>query len=507
VSEAAVAAAPRDVLGRAWRLAVVCVLGFASGLPLALVGGAMQAWLTIEGLELSTIGFLTLIGVPYTIKFLWAPLIDRFEPPLLGRRRGWIVLTQFALAGTLFALSGIAPAAQLAMFAAVAVAAAFVSATQDIAIDAYRADVLRPAERGLGSSLSVLGYRVAMVVSGGLTLVWAQQWDSWPQVYRAMAWTMAGLGVFSLLALPRLEAVVRGEQGAAPRELLGFLALAVGAYVGYRWIGGTLVGWTGLDEAGPWARLLALVIQLGFAIALGLLAARKVGFPTLFGAIASYFGSPGAKIFLALIVLYKVGDAFALSLSTAFLLRGVGFEQIEVGLANKTIGLTMTIVGAMLGGALLMRLRLAQALLLFGVLQTLANLGYYALAVMGQDAIGTFLVPAFNLGIVELETATPMDGLLLLAISADNITGGMGTAALVALLMALCNVRFSATHFALLSAFASLGRVFIGPLTGVVAEQYGWGPFFLLSMVVALPGLWLVWRMRRTIDEVDRRTG
>ena len=494
-------------LGRVWRLTVVCVLGFASGLPLALVGGAMQAWLTIEGLELSTIGFLTLIGVPYTIKFLWAPLIDRFEPPLLGRRRGWIVLTQLAVAGALFALSGIAPVTQLPLFAAVAVAAAFISATQDIAIDAYRADLLKPAERGLGSSLSVLGYRVAMVVSGGLALVWAQQWDSWPRVYQALAWTMAWLGVFSLLALPRLEPVVRGEQGAASRELFGFAALAVGAFLGYRYLGGGVVSLLGLDDGGPWTRLIALVIQLAFAVGLGLLAAKKAGFPTLFGAIGSYFASPGAKVFLALIVLYKVGDAFALSLSTAFLLRGVGFEQIEVGLANKTIGLTMTIVGAMIGGALLMRLRLSHALIVFGVLQTLANLGYYALAVMGQDAVGTFLVPAFNLGIVELETATPMDGLLLLAISADNLTGGMGTAARVALLMALCNVRFSATHFALLSAFASLGRVFIGPLTGVVAEQYGWDTFFLLSMVVALPGLALAWRLRQTIDEVDRRTG
>jgi MFS transporter, PAT family, beta-lactamase induction signal transducer AmpG len=176
-----------------------------------------------------------------------------------------------------------------------------------------------------------------------------------------------------------------------------------------------------------------------------------------------------------------------------------------VGLANKAIGLTMTIVGAMIGGAVLMRLRLSSALLIFGVLQTVANLGYYALATLGKGAFGSVLVPAFNLGIVQVDTPTVMDTLLLVAISADNLTGGMGTAALVTLLMALCNVRFSATHFALLSAFASLGRVFIGPLTGVVAEQYGWGPFFLLSMAVALPGLWLAWRMRGEVDAVDRR--
>ena len=199
-------------------------------------------------------------------------------------------------------------------------------------------------------------------------------------------------------------------------------------------------------------------------------------------------------------VLCKVGDAFALSLSTPFLIKGVGFSQTEVSLANKTVGLLMTIVGALVGGLLLLRLRLSQALLGFGILQLLSNLGFYALAVEGAGAWGSFLLPAFNLFIVQLPEPTQMDSLLLFALSLDNFAGGLGTAALVALLMSLCGARFSATHYALLSAFATLGRVFVGPLAGVLAEAYGWPLFFIVSLLVGIPGLVMAYYMRHAVD-------
>ena len=182
-AQAATRQSPRS-LAAAHRLLVVLVLGFASGLPLALVGGAMQAWLTIEGVDIATIGFFALVGVPYTFKYLWAPLVDRFEPPGLGRRRGWIVLTQLLVAGALFAMATLSPSLQTQVFAAAAVLVALLSATQDIAIDAYRTELLAPAERGLGGSLTVLGYRLAMVLSGGISLIWAEQWGSWAEVYQ-----------------------------------------------------------------------------------------------------------------------------------------------------------------------------------------------------------------------------------------------------------------------------------------------------------------------------------
>jgi PAT family beta-lactamase induction signal transducer AmpG len=501
VSEAVALQPAESALMRFRRLTVVLLLGFASGLPLALTGGAMQAWLTVEGLDLVTLGFLALIGVPYTFKFLWAPLMDRFEIPWLGRRRGWIVLIQLLIAAALVWMASVSPGRDTMVFALVAVLLAFLSASLDIVIDAYRTDLLAPSERGLGGSLSVLGYRLAMVLSGGIALVWADQWGSWPQVYRVMAMLMAASAVISLVALPRLPKSFVAPVSDAGRELLGFVGLVAGVAAG-AWLARSLLILLGMDAASDdrWIRLGFVAAQIAGAMALGLLLARRLHFETLNKSLQSYFSMRGAWAFLALVVLYKVGDAFALSLSTPFLIKGVGFSQTEVGLANKTVGLLMTIVGALVGGLLLLRLRLSQALLGFGILQLLSNLGFYALAVEGAGAWGSFLLPAFDLFIVQLPEPTQMDSLLLFALSLDNFAGGLGTAALVALLMSLCGARFSATHYALLSAFATLGRVFVGPLAGVLAEAYGWPLFFIVSLLVGIPGLVMAYYMRHAVD-------
>ncbi len=496
---------PQRGLQRLRRLFVILLLGFASGLPLALTGGAMQAWLTVDGVDLVTLGFLSLIGIPYTFKFLWAPLIDRFDLPLLGRRRGWIVLMLFALAAALLLMSTLSPSRSLGLFATVAVLVACLSATLDVVIDAYRTDLLQPAERGLGGSLTVLGYRLAMVLSGGITLIWAEQWQSWPQVYRVMAGMSAVIGVLALALMPPLPARFKAPVSKASSELLGFLALVAGVGVG-AWLAHQLLVLVGLDpdSSDRWVRLVFVVTQIAAAMTLGLGVTRWVRFETLTASLRSYFSMRGAGAFLALVVLYKVGDAFALSLSTPFLLKGMHFSQAEVGLANKTIGLLMTIVGAIVGGFFLLRLRLSTAVLGFGVLQLVSNLGFYLLAREGAGAWGTVEVPAFNLLIVHLDTPTSMDGLLLFAISVDNFAGGMGTAAFVALLSGLCGTRFSATHYALLSAFATLGRVFVGPFAGVLADAYGWQVFFLVSVVVGVPGLLMAWWLRREVDATTR---
>ncbi|MBC7729859.1 MAG: MFS transporter, partial [Microbacteriaceae bacterium] len=224
----------------AYRLLVVALLGFASGLPLALTGQALQAWLSQDGVDIATIGFLSLVGLPYTFKFLWAPLMDRFELwPALGRRRGWLVLTQLGLAGALWALAATSPTGALQSFALLAVVVAFVSASQDVVIDAYRTDLLAPAERGLGASLNVLGYRLAMILSGGVALIWTDATQgsgwSWPQVYRLMALIMVGAAVLSALALPRLPLVsIDGPPPSSARnDLVGFAAVLVAVVLGY----------------------------------------------------------------------------------------------------------------------------------------------------------------------------------------------------------------------------------------------------------------------------------
>lgn len=502
-----------------YRLAVVTVLGFASGLPLALTGQAMQAWLSTSGIDIATIGFLSLVGLPYTFKFLWAPLMDRFEVPGLGRRRGWIVLTQLLLAAALWWMAETTPAASTRAFALIAVLVAFISASQDIVIDAYRTNLLPPAERGLGSSSLVLGYRLAMVLSGGVAFIWVDPaqgggW-TWPDVYRFMAQLMVGAAVLSAVALPRLKNA-EVPATAAERDLVGFVAVLAAVAVGFLLSNryarpladvllGSALGSTRLSPAlqGKWIDLAALLLGIAFTLPLAAWAARVARFETLLGGLSSYFAQPGAGAFLAFVVLYKLGDAFSLSLVTPFLLQAMHFSIAEVGVVNKVIGLWLTIGGALLGGALMLRIGLWRALMYFGIFQLLGVLCFWWLAVAGRGALPGLTIPAFDWGFVKLAQPTEVDGGLLFAVAGENLSGGMGTAAFVAFLMSLCNQRFTATQFALLSAFSSVGRVWVGPLAGVLAESIGWPAFFLVAAAMALPALVMLWVMRDTVRALE----
>ncbi len=399
------------------RVAPLLVLGFASGLPLALTGGTLQAWATVEKVSLQEIGFLTLVGTAYTLKFLWAPMIDRYAPPLLGRRRGWMLLTQVLLALGMMVMGTMSPGESLLPIAMLAVMLAFLSATQDIAFDAYRTDVLHKEERGAGAALSVLGYRLAMLVSGGLALILADQWLGWGQTYMLM-------GGLMLLASLATWWAPEPDVPARPPE--------------------TLVD--------------------------------AITYP-----FKEFFSRQGAITVLLLIVLYKLGDAFAGALSTTFLIRGAGFSPTEVGTVNKVLGLAATIVGALAGGTLMARLGLFRSLMLFGVLQGVSNLGFWLIAV-GPHSVW----------------------LMALGVGLENLCGGMGTAAFVALLMGLCNQQFSATQFALLSALSAVGRTYLaGPLTPPLVESLGWPVFFILTVAIAVPGLLLLWWRRADIDRID----
>lgn len=402
------------------RVLPLLILGFASGLPLALTSGTLQAWATVAGVSLTQIGFLTLVGSAYTLKFLWAPFIDRYAVPFLGRRRGWIALSQLTLGASIAAMGLFDPSAQLGLIALLAVFVAFMSATQDIAFDAYSTDVLRSNERAAGAAVKVLGYRLAMIVSSGLALVIADQWLGWNGMYMMMGAIMGLCAIATFLA-PEPEIVVNPPQSLR----------------------------------------------------------RAVIDP-----LVEFFKRPEAVSILLLIVLYKLGDAFAGALSTTFLIRGAGFGVSEVGTINKIFGLAATIVGALFGGGLMAKLGLYRSLMLFGLLQAVSNFGYWVLAVNDPNIM-----------------------LMAAVIVIENLCGGMGTAAFVALLMALCNQQFSATQFALLSALSAVGRTYLaGPLTPPLVESLGWPSFFLITVVLALPGLWLLWRKRNAILALDVST-
>lgn len=460
------------------RIAAMLGLGFASGLPLALSSGTLQAWLTVEGIDIKTIGAFALAGLPYTFKFVWAPLLDRFEPPWLGRRRAWLLITQLALALACLVMASFDPRTSIGMLGVLAVTIAFLSASQDVVFDAYRADLLEPAERGAGAAVSVLGYRLAMLVSGGLALILADQWLGWPNTWRLMGGLFVGMAGITLLAprTPTDDARIRSD---AAGEWRGFVAMLVA---------GGLAWWVldaGLRARLPetperFTRLAADTVALLGAFGAALWAARRAGFPSFVEPWDAFFMRRRAVALLGLIVLYKLGDAFAGSLSTAFLIRGAGFTATEVGAVNKVLGLVATLVGALAGGALLATLSLWRALLWFGLLQAISNFGYWLLAVSPKSY-----------------------PLMAAAIGVENLCGGLGTAAFVAFLMALTDRRFTAAQYALLSALAAVGRVYVGPASGVMVEAFGWPTFFVITVFAALPGLALLGWLRRDVDALD----
>ncbi len=416
------------------RVVAAMTLGFASGLPFNLSQGTLQAWLATTNVDLKTIGLFTLVSAPYTFKVFWAPLVDRYAPPFLGRRRGWVLLLQLLLAAAIALLGLQSPDRNVQMVAVLALGVAFLSASQDIVIDAYRTDTLRQEERGIGSTFTQLGWRIAALISGAVALVLSDR-IGWTGTYLCMAALMAAT-LLATLAAPEPERHI--ERPAS-------LAEAV-----YR-------------------------------------------------PLAEFLSRPGALALLALVVLYKFGDAFALSLSTAFLIKGVGFTATEVGAISKTTNLIATILGTLAGGLLYARFGLYRSLLAFGLLQAITNLLYAWLAAAGRDV-----------------------GLMVLAVGVDNLAGGMGAAAFGAFVMALCDARFSAFQFALLSALSTIARTFLGPLAATLVDggsfapalfgaefgriefaALGWRNFFVVTFFTALPGLALLAALRARVERLD----
>jgi PAT family beta-lactamase induction signal transducer AmpG len=396
------------------RIAVVTLLGFSSGLPLSLAGSTLQAWLTVEGVDIKTIGIFALVSLPYTLKFFWSPFMDRFVPPWLGRRRGWILITQICLMLGIALMSMFSPQNVPLLIAGIAFMIAFASASQDIVIDAYRTDVLRQKERGAGAAVSVFGYRIAILVSGAFALILSEH-INWNNTYLLMSAVML-IGIFAAFMAPEPEKAVE-----PPRNLRDAVACPM----------------------------------------------------------KDYFQRRYALFILFLIILYKLGDAYAGSLATAFFIRGVGFSAGDVGTINKGFGLACTLAGAFLGGAMMVKLGLFKSLLIFGVLQAASNLSFMLLAYIGKNY-----------------------EMFVFAIAFENLSGGMGTSAFVALLMSLCNSRFSATQYALLSSLAAVGRIVISPTSGFLVESVGWAVFFFITTLVALPGLAVLWLLRSEIERL-----
>jgi PAT family beta-lactamase induction signal transducer AmpG len=407
------------------RMTAVLLLSFASGLPFNLTGFTLQAWLADAGLDIKTIGIFSLVGFPYIFKFLWAPLLDRYLPPLLGRRRGWILIYQVCLTISIGVMGFCSPTQEPYVLGAVALLVAFLSASQDIVFDAYRVDVIPPSERALAAAATTFGYRTAAMLAGAALVLIAAGLEK--RMGSAFAWRVAFLMVAGLMAATIL-ATFWSPEPEDPGRPPATLADAV---------------WLPLRE----------------------LLSRK-----------------GAVGFILLVLLYKVGDAFALSLYSAFMIKGVGFSLTELSVAGKVNMTVSTMIGVGLGGIIYIRWGMFRSMLIFGIGQALTNLLYMWLAIAGKKL-----------------------WLLVLATSLDTMIGGMGQAAFVAFLVSQCSANYSATQYALLSALAAAPRVIMGSIAGLVVAAIGWANFFVVTCLSATPGLILLIIFRRRIKELAER--
>jgi PAT family beta-lactamase induction signal transducer AmpG len=390
------------------RMLVALLMGFSSGLPLLLTGSVLQAWMTEAGVDLGTIGLFALVGLPYTLKFLWAPLLDRFTlSASLGRRRGWLLLIQLILMLLIAGLGFTNPAHGAVAAAVVAFSVAFFSASQDIVIDAYRRESLADEEQGLGASLYVNGYRISMLLASGGGLILAD-FIPFSMVYLIMA------GVMFIGIVTTLMAREPGIPAGTPRSLYEAIAR-----------------------------------------------------PFL-----EYFARRDAVLILLFILLYKIGDTMANQMTVPFYLE-LGFSKTEIGTVVKVFGFWATVIGSLVGGALILNLGIYRSLWVFGILQALSTAGFAVLAELGKSLIG-----------------------LATVIAGENLSSGMGTAAYIAFMASLTNKRFTATQYALLSSLMGVPRVIVASPTGYLASYLGWEGFFLICVFIAIPGLWLLTRFR-----------
>ena len=419
------------------RVLVVVLLGFSAGLPLALSGETLRVWLADRGVDLGTIGLLTLAGLPYTIKFLWAPVVDALHVPWLtrhlGHRRGWLAASQILLMAAIVFLGTRDPIAAPWMIGLGALLVAFASATQDIVIDAYRVESLPTDEQAAGMAGYVAAYRIGMLVSGagviGLT-AWLEAQGLGSEVVWPLAYTVA-----AAMVLVGLAAVLLGREPAA-REAAE------------------------VAEAKSEAK--------SDAAARVVRAAR--------GAFTEFLSRDAALAVLGFVVLYKLCDALAGTMTAPFVITGMGYDKATYAAIVKGVGLAALLIGGFAGGAVARALPLAAALWLGAILQLISNLAF-----------------------VWLYFQPVGPGALTAAIVVENFTGAIGTVIFVAYLSALCNSPLhTATQYALLTALASTGRTFLSSGTGYLVNAVGWPLFFILTAAAALPALALMaWLQRR----------
>lgn len=398
-----------------WRLSWrhffdVCILGFISGLPLSIVGTTLAAWFSTEGVSLASIGLLSLVHQPYSLKFLWSPLLDSPIIKSFGRRKGWLLVCQSLLCALLITLSLLSPNEYAFTISIIALLMAFISATQDIAADAWRAEILTAKERGPGATLAIFSYRLATVISGAFALVVADR----------LGWPVTLCLLSFLIVLCMIATFFINE----PCPLTSAKNTS--------------------EKRGGW---LSIIKQL-----LKQKQTRQV---------------------MLLILLFKLGEAFTASSSTImmpFLLQTMGFSLTTVGVINKGVGIAALMAGSLIAGIMLHRTALHTCLLRFGLLQIVMNMLFVGLVLVGKNTI-----------------------FLSFCVLFDNLAAGMTMTALVVLMMAACDQRFTATHFALFTAVSALPRLLAGPVAALIVGLSSWLVLFIVAVLLAIPAVIYLW--------------
>jgi PAT family beta-lactamase induction signal transducer AmpG len=427
------------------RVLIILVLGFSSGLPLALSGSTLLLWMKDVGVDLGTIGLFALVGIPYTIKFLWAPIVDAFQVPMLGRllghRRGWLVFSQLLLMVAILLLGFQDPLAAPLMVAFAAVIVATASATQDIVIDAFRVEYLPTDAQAAGMAYFVAAYRIGMLVSTAGTVALVAYLE-YAGVDRGLVWAYGYAAMAALVLVGTAAALLAHEPGGAKREAE---ADALGE-----------------GRGNPLSRF----------------------FRAAYAAFADFLSKKDALLILLFVVLYKLTDTFAGVMTGPFVLS-IGFDKASYAAIVKGVGLIASLAGGIAGGLLARALPLSRALLVAGILQAVANFTFSWLASIGVNHAA-----------------------LAVAISTENFTSAIGTVVFIAYLSALCaSPAHTATQFALLTALASFGRTTLASVTGFVAAATGWVTFFALCAAAALPGLAILWLLaaRGNFTAIEQR--
>ncbi len=433
------------------RQLIILVMGFSSGLPLLLTLSTLSYWLSTANVSKTSIGLFLIVQTPYTYKFLWSPFMDRLRLPLLsriGQRKSWLLVTQIGLAASIFFMGQTDPVTQTWWTALTAVIVAFFSASQDIVIDAYRIELLNKDEQGAGAGSTQVGYRLGMILAGAGATAMSDHM-SWSAIYAVMAAVVAGLAVLTLI-LPEPKVA----HGAQPHGYAEFLQKAV------------------IDP------------------------------------FKDFITRRGWLVILAFILFYKFGEAFGGAMANPFY-REMAFTGTEIALVSKVYGVIATLVGGVIGGALVVRFGLFRTLMIGGVLQAVTILVLSMIAMRDASLTehlwsdyGPVDPPTYI--VIYQRNHGELLNWLVAAITSENITSGIASAALVAYLSGLCNTAYTATQYALFSSFMANGRTIMASGSGWFIDYLNddWASFWAWTVVMAIPGLLLlIWIQRLYPDE------